>query len=81
MPNELDPIENNWYHHIDKGVDFFVVAVDEDEGLIEVQNFEGDLEEIDFEEWEEMDLEPCEAPEDYAGPIDVLDQDDLGYTP
>ena len=81
MLNELDPIVNNWYHHLEKGMDFFVVAIDEENGLIEIQNFEGDLEEIDFEEWWEIEMEPSEAPEDFAGPIDVPNKDDLGYTP
>jgi hypothetical protein len=32
-----------------------------------------------MEEWEEMDLEEIEPPEDWTGPLDKLEPDDLGY--
>ena len=39
----------------------------------------GDIEEIDMEEWQEMKLQTNEPPEDWSGPIDVQNKDDLGY--
>lgn len=78
MSTEADPILGNWYQHLDKGQKFSVVALNEDEGLIEVQHFDGDLEEIELDSWYEMDLEPIEEPENWSGPIDVGEIDDLG---
>jgi hypothetical protein len=43
MSNELDPILGNWYQHLDKGGLFRVVAIDEDNAVIEIQNFDGDV--------------------------------------
>lgn len=80
MPTEADPIVENWYQHLDKGQKFQVVAVDEDSGLIEIQQFDGNVEEIDFDTWYELDIEPTEAPENWTGPMDDIEIDDLGYS-
>ena len=79
MIGEIDPIEGNWYHHIDREKDFMVVDVNEKEGTVDIQYFDGDIEELEMEEWEEMDLEDIEPPEDWTGPLDDLEADDLGY--
>lgn len=78
MPNELDPIVDQWYQHRDKGEPLHVVAVDRSTGLIEVQSFDGDLEEFDFDTWHDMDVELTEQPEDWTGPFDDIESDDLG---
>jgi len=75
---EADPIENNWYHHLDKGQRFVVVAVDNEKGLVDLQYFDGDLEEVDFDDWYQLDIEPCEAPENWSGAVDIAEQDDFG---
>ncbi len=80
MPNELDPIVGEWYKNLDDEQTFEVVAVDEDEGTVEIQYFDGEIEEIDLENWYELNLEPIEPPEDWSGPFDDLERDDLGYT-
>jgi hypothetical protein len=79
MIGELDPVEGNWYHHFDKGQDFMVVDVNEREGTVDIQHFDGDIEELEMEEWEEMDLEEIEPPEDWTGPLNNLESDDLSY--
>ena len=79
MIGELDPIEGNWYHHLDKGQDFMVVDVSEREGTVDIQYFDGDIEELEMEEWEEMDLEEIEPPEDWTGPLDDLESGNLSY--
>ncbi|MCP5419656.1 MAG: hypothetical protein H6970_04690 [Gammaproteobacteria bacterium] len=78
--NELDPIVGNWYRNADSDLEFEVVAVDEDAQTIEIQYAEGEVEEIDLDTWSEMPLEAIEAPEDWSGPFDDLDLDDLGYS-
>jgi hypothetical protein len=80
MPNELDPIVGQWYLHRDKGEMFRVVAVDTPTAYIEIQSFDGDVEELDADAWREMDIEAAEAPEDWTGPFDDVEPDDLGLT-
>ncbi|MFA7095454.1 MAG: DUF6763 family protein [Gammaproteobacteria bacterium] len=79
MPTDVDPIVGNWYRDLERDERFEVVAVDEDEGVVEVQYFEGEVEELDVDTWYEMDLEVIEAPDDWTGPMDGIVQDDLGY--
>ena len=78
MPTDADPIEFNWYAHLDKGQSFRVVAVDEDSRSVDIQYFDGQVEEIDMDAWYEMDVEPAEAPENWSGAVDVGEVDDFG---
>ena len=32
-----------------------------------------------MEEWAELDLEPIDSPEDWAGPLGDINPEDLGY--
>ena len=79
MPTEADPIVDNWYQHLDKGQKFKVVAIDETAETVEIQHFDGDLEEIDLDLWTLLDLELIAEPEDWTGPLDGIDQNELGY--
>lgn len=78
MPTEADPIIGTWYEHTDKGQKFEVVSLDEDNGVIGIQYFDGDLDEIDLDTWYEMDIVTSEAPEDWTGPVDEVPKDELG---
>jgi hypothetical protein len=77
---ELDPIVGNWYRHLDKGQTFRVVAVDDTSGLVEVQHFDGDVEEIESDAWADMVLAAAEEPEDWTGPVDDVEADDMDYS-
>jgi hypothetical protein len=68
------PDIGNWYRFT--GSDLFeVVAVDEDDGTLEIQYFDGTVEEMDLEDWathwEEGGVETAQAPEDWTGSVDV----------
>jgi hypothetical protein len=78
MPNDLDPLEDQWYTFVDKGQRFYIVAIDEDASTIEVQHFDGDLEEYSFDDWRELGVELSEAPENWDGALDLGELDDLG---
>lgn len=64
----------DWYR-LNGGALFEVVALDDDDGTIEIQYFDGTVEEMDIEDWdaqwEDGALESAEAPEDWSGSIDV----------
>ncbi len=80
MSTEMDPIVGNWYQHIDKGLDFEVVAIDEQTASVEIQYLDGTLDEISLEDWYELDLDPAEPPDDWTGPLDHEEADDPGFT-
>lgn len=56
-----------------------VVAVDEDNGTVEVQFFDGTIDEIELDSWRELFLIEVAAPEDWSGSVD-MDPDDYEGT-
>jgi hypothetical protein len=80
MPFIRKPVLDQWYRHLDKGGRFRVIAIDDTARTVEVQDFDGDVEEIDLDNWYVMDIEAIAPPEDLTGPMDDIERDDLGYT-
>jgi hypothetical protein len=74
------PEIGQWYRRADKGEEFRVVGRDENSRAIEIQSFDGEVDEIDVEEWEALPLERVEPPEDWTAPMDDVETDDLGYS-
>jgi hypothetical protein len=73
------PEIGSWYS-LRGGERFEVVAIDEDDGTIEIQTYDGTVEEMDMEDWEAQsasgEIEGADAPEDWSGSVDVDDEDD-----
>ena len=73
------PRIGDWYR-LSGGELFEVVAVDEDDATIDIQYFDGTVEEMDREDWEaqwdEGTLEAAEPPEDWSGSVDVDAEDE-----
>ncbi len=67
-----------WYQ-MPGGQMFEVVALDGD-GAIDIQYFDGEVEELDDETWGQMSLAEASAPEDWTGAYDKIDREDLGYS-
>lgn len=78
MPNVLDPRINQWYAHLHKGQRFYVVAFDEEQNTVEVQHFDGDIEEFSLDEWRDLHIELSEEPENWTGALDIAEKDDRG---
>ena len=74
MATNLQPRIGDWYKNIN-GDNFEIVAIDEDEATLEIQHFDGAVEEIDLDSWYEMEIEPIEAPEDWSGSLDIERED------
>jgi Family of unknown function (DUF6763) len=74
------PEIGQWYARADKGESFRVVGRDDESRTIEIQSFDGDIDEIDAETWSTLPLERSEPPEDWTAPMDDVEADDLGYT-
>lgn len=58
--------EGQWYADRSNHDVFCVIAVDESDGLIDVRDRYGDIDEFDLDEWDAMDLELCAAPQDWG---------------
>ena len=71
------PEIGRWYSS-SNGSLFEVVAVDEDYGTIELQHFDGTLEETEPEDWLAMHAQAAEPPEDWSGSVDMDPEDYVG---
>jgi Family of unknown function (DUF6763) len=69
-----------WYARSDKGESFQVIGCDEEARTIEIQTLDGDLDEIEQDTWAALPLALAEQPEDWTGPVDDVERDDLGYS-
>ena len=70
------PAIGSWYRHLDKGEVFQVVGFDDRSRTIEIQAFDGDIDEMDEDVWNTLSIAMAEPPEDATGPIDDVDRDD-----
>ena len=52
-----------------------VVAIDEQESTIEIQLFDGTIDEVDLESWPELLLLAVNPPEDWSGSVDMDPED------
>ncbi len=77
MKNHPAPAIGQWYRDNVDGELFEIVAIEEDDQTIEIQYFDGAIEELDLELWNEMEITTAAPPEDWSGPFDDLEADDL----
>ncbi|MHB8405313.1 MAG: DUF6763 family protein [Gammaproteobacteria bacterium] len=70
----LKPAIGEWYADL-QGVTFEVVTVDDEDGTIGVQYFDGTLEELDMDDWKELRAKPADPPEDWSGSLDIERED------
>lgn len=77
MTKSADPLISQWYHYPQKAQKFQVIAADDRTAKVEIQYFDGNLDEFDLTTWYTMEVERIEAPEDWTGPMDNIEKDDL----
>lgn len=71
----FEPIIGQWYQDLQQRR-FEVVAADED--TIEIQYYDGAVEELDLETWHQLNVVPVSEPGDASGPYDDLELGDYG---
>jgi hypothetical protein len=71
------PVIGQWYRRTN-GTLLKVVAADEEDATIEVQFFDGTVDELDLDTWQGMMLELVGAPEDWSGSVDMDPEDFSG---
>jgi hypothetical protein len=81
-PHSIEPIVGDWYRS--HGHLFEVVAIDEREDIVEIQHADGDLEEIDLDDWHTRcragSLAIADPPEDVGQVNDREEAPDFGAT-
>jgi len=69
--NTQRPIPLQWYTQKETGYLFEVVAVDEEPAVIDIQDMDGDMNEISFDQWELLDISPIETPTYWAEDLEA----------
>lgn len=71
------PVIGKWFRR-PNGTLFEVVAVDEEDGTIEIQQFDGTIGEVEIDNWPQLLLVEVSAPEDWSGSVDMDPEDYVG---
>ena len=71
------PSIGQWFRR-PNGTLFEVVAVDEGDQTIEIQLFDGTIDEVEIEVWADQFLIEVAAPEDWSGSVDMDPEDYVG---
>lgn len=76
MTTPFEPTVGQWYQDDDQRF-FEVVAWDLDG--IEIQYYDGDVDEFDMDVWYMMNIIPADESNDGSGPFDELDTDEVSH--
>ena len=79
MRQNYEPMIGQWYRNSKLPDIFEIVAIDNDESLIEIQYFDGQIEELDLDTWCEYPSIEIAAPEDFSGAYELSKEDWLEY--
>ena len=71
------PSIGKWFKH-PNGTLLEVVAIDEDDSTVEIQLFDGTIDELEIDAWREQFLVEVAAPEDWSGSVDMDPEDYVG---
>ena len=75
MSGQVNAEIGHWYRSLVNDALFEVVAIDYDEQSIEIQYFDGEIEELEFGRWKTLIPLETAAPEDWTGPYEIDRQD------
>ena len=73
----ISPQIGHWFRP-PGGALFEVVAIDEEAETIEIQLFDGTIDEVEAESWRDLMLVEVSAPEDWSGSVDMDPEDYVG---
>jgi hypothetical protein len=76
VSRDNEPVAGQWYENVDDEETFRVLSVDEDAEIIEIEYLDGELDELDLDEWQELDLELIEEPEGWSEDDEDEDEDE-----
>jgi len=68
-----EPEIGGWYRDVG-GRLFEVVALDDD-GVVDIQHYDGTVEEVDAQDWLALLAQPSDPPEDWSGAMDMSADD------
>ena len=77
MSRDYEPQKGQWYEDLDREDSFRVLSVDPDIATVRIQWLDGEVEDLDVDEWNELDLELAAEPEGWVDESEDSDDEDL----
>ncbi len=74
MTASQTPQIGEWYQY-PSGESFEVVAINEQGGTVQVQHYDGTIEELDLFAWDMRDTVPAAPPDNWSGSLDMDPQE------
>ena len=71
------PSVGQWFRR-PNGTVLEVVAVDEEDKTVDIQFFDGTIDELDIDTWHDQEMIEVAAPEDWSGSVDMDPEDFAG---
>jgi TATA-binding protein-associated factor Taf7 len=66
LSRDYEPEKGQWYEDLDREDSFRVLSVDPDIATVRIQWLDGEVEDLDVDEWHELDLELAAEPEGWV---------------
>jgi len=76
VSRDKEPVVGQWYVNAEEEETFRVITVDEDAEMVEIEYLDGEIEELDIDEWHELDLELTTEPEGWSEDEQEEEDDD-----
>jgi len=76
LSRDYEPAKGQWYEDLDREDSFRVLDVDPDEATVRIQWLDGEIEDLDVDQWHELDLELAAEPEGWVDE-DAEDTEDV----
>lgn len=76
MSRDKEPVVGQWYVNAEEEETFRVITVDEDAEMVEIEYLDGEIEELNIDEWHELDLELTTEPEGWSEDEQEEEDDD-----
>tara|TARA_Y100000815_G_C12987839_1_gene366771 strand:- start:63 stop:344 length:282 start_codon:yes stop_codon:yes gene_type:complete len=72
MKHHFLPLIGHWYYEVEQNLSFEVIAIDDEQGLIALQYYSGEFDELDDNSWNELSLITTPPPEDGSNRLNLM---------
>lgn len=76
MSRDYEPEKGQWYEDLDREDSFRVLDLDPDEATVRIQWLDGEIQDLDLDQWHELDLELATEPEGWVDEVAADEEED-----
>jgi hypothetical protein len=76
LSRDYEPEKGQWYEDLDREDSFRVLDLDPDEATVRIQWLDGEIQDLDLDQWHELDLELATEPEGWVDEVAADEEED-----